>query len=562
MARIDERAIAALSPRALDGRTSVDEGQVRFIIRAWLWALPILLVMMVMYVANGLHCQAVIQVITLASGVVLLVGLRWGLPLRVVTDGSLAVTACTFAAAALAQTPFDPSNIFFLSIVPLSAGFMGGFKRGAAWAVAVVGLGLGTIVLGERGFTWPEVDPSPSATLAVNFVFQIVLSLVFAKTYTEERERALHKALAADRAKSQFLANVSHEIRTPMNGVVGMTEVLLQESLAPAHRAQLEVIRRSGQSLVLLINDLLDAARLEEGRLELDLAPLDLPALVTDVGALYGALAAAKPLVVRVDLSPDLPRFVTGDALRLRQVLSNLLSNAVKFTAAGEVRLEVKPEGPRVRFAVVDTGPGIAPALRPRLFQRFEQGDGSATRRTGGTGLGLALSREFIARMGGTLEHDVAYAPGSRFTFALQLPAADAPVAQVPLKVPVAASPRRVLVVDDNPVNLAVARGLVGRAGHQVSTAANGREALEAVRSAPWGLVLMDLQMPEMDGLEATRQIRLLPGESGRVPIIALTASALPDDEVACRAAGMNELLVKPIDVRALSTVLERYLAA
>jgi signal transduction histidine kinase/CheY-like chemotaxis protein len=455
--------------------------------------------------------------------------------------------------------------VFFLSIVPLAAGFIGGFRRGAIWALICAGLGLGALGLGHAGFTFPDPDPDPVLTMSLNFVFQLVLSLVFAKTYTEERERTLLQVRAADRAKSIFLANVSHEIRTPMNGVVGMTEVLLRDTLTAPQREQLEVIQRSGRSLVLLINDLLDLARLEEGHFELAVVRFEIRALVSDLLALYAPLASEKGLTLVTSVEEAVPRAVRGDALRLRQVLSNLVSNAIKFTPSGEVRLVVTREGDQTRFAVVDTGPGISAAARPRLFERFEQGDASATRRAGGTGLGLSLSRDLVKRMGGALQHDASHAPGSRFHFALPLPLAAAdlePVAARPLTRVATGTPGRVLVVDDNPVNLAVARGLISRAGYPVHTVSNGRAALEEVQASEWCLVLMDLQMPEMDGLEATRLIRALPGTRARVPIVALTASAMPEEVAACRLAGMDDVLAKPIDVEALSATLKRYAAA
>jgi signal transduction histidine kinase/ActR/RegA family two-component response regulator len=557
MGRIDERLIATLTPPGITDPAETD--QIRLLIRAWLWLTPLLVVFLGLYALNGMRFQVAAQCLTLLAGGCLLAGLRLGLPLGLVVEGSLAVTAVSLPVSALGQTPFDPSSVFFLAIVPLAATFVGGLRRGARWGLMVAVLGLTALELGRRGVLVSDPDPAPSLTMSLNFVIEIVLGLALARTYTEERERALGQARAADRAKSIFLANVSHEIRTPMNGVVGMTEVLLQDQLTVAQRAQLEVIQRSGRALVLLINDLLDVARLEEGRLELVEVRFDLRTLVADVAELYAPLASAKRLALRVALEAGTPASVRGDALRIRQVLSNLLSNAVKFTLQGTVALEVRREGALTRFSVLDTGPGIPEAVRPRLFQRFEQGDASATRRAGGTGLGLALSREFVRLMGGTLEHDARHAPGSRFTFAVALP--DAPDAQEPFdafqRLPRGSG--RVLVVDDNPINLAVARSLVGNAGFQVSTACNGREALEAAEATDWSLVLMDLQMPEMDGLEAARRIRSLAGRRGQVPIIALTASAMPEEMAACRAAGMNEVLSKPIELGALCAVLQRY---
>ncbi len=554
-----QHVITALEPP--EAQAPGEHREARFVIRAWLWAAPLLVALLAMYVANGWHVQVWVQSLTIAAGVGLVGGLRRGLPSAVAAQGSLAAVTVNFAVGAVAQTPFDPSTVFFLVIVPLAGAFTGGLRRGLAWAGIVTVVGLTSLNLGYRGYTVPDVDPRPDVTMSINFVFLVVVMTALVKTYLEERDAAIARISAADRAKSVFLANVSHEIRTPMNGVVGMTEVLLQDELTASQREHLGVIRRSGQSLVLLINDLLDLARLEEGRFELAPVRFDLHLLLADIAQLYGPLAEAKGVALHLELAPEVPAAVRGDALRLRQVLSNLLSNAVKFTTQGTVRCAVSLEGERVGFAVEDTGVGIPEAVRPRLFQRFEQGDASATRRAGGTGLGLALSREFVRLMGGRLEHDPAWAPGSRFTFSIELPtvAAEALRPSAPRR-PEGGSPRgHVLVVDDNPINLMVARSLVVNAGFTVQTASNGKEALAAAQVTTFCLVLMDVQMPEMDGLEASRQIRALPGELGHVPIVGLTASAMPEDRAACLQAGMVEVLAKPVDLRALTAALDRH---
>jgi two-component system sensor histidine kinase/response regulator len=556
MSWFDERFLGALEPKQPE-----DPESVRFIIRAWMWAAPFLVFLLSLYIANGWRMQVAAQLCTLSGGALALFALRRGAKPSRVANASFALATVDLCVSALAQTPYDPSSIQFMIFIPIAAAFIGGLRQGAFWACVITLSGLVTFQLGARGFSYRDVDPSPLTTMSLNFAFTVVVTMALVKTYTDARDRALHEARAADRAKSVFLANVSHEIRTPMNGVVGMTEVLLQGDLTGPQRSQLEVIQRSGQSLVLLINDLLDLARLEEGRLVLLSVRFDLNTLIADIARLYRPLASAKGITLNVSVAPELPRMVQGDALRLRQVLSNLLSNAVKFTPRGSVTLEVtRSESGTVSFAVSDTGPGISAAALPRLFQRFEQGDASATRRAGGTGLGLALSREFVALMGGTLELDPAHSPGSRFTFSVSLPIATSP-SPIPQTTPVppGGAAGCVLVVDDNPINLAVARSLVSNAGFQVKTASNGVEALAVVQSAELCLVLMDVQMPEMDGLEATRLIRAMPGERGRLPVVGLTAAAMPEDILACHEAGMEAVLSKPINRRALAEVLARH---
>jgi CheY-like chemotaxis protein len=345
-----------------------------------------------------------------------------------------------------------------------------------------------------------------------------------------------------------------------MNGVLGMTQVLLDGALTAEQREHLLVIQRSGDALVALINDVLDSSKVEAGQLTVSReGDFDLRALLEDLAHLYEPMAKEKGLALAVDTGGGVG-VVRGDGLRVRQVLGNLLSNAVKFTQSGSVHLRVEREEAQVRFTVEDTGAGIPPALRSRLFKPFAQGDDTSTKRYAGTGLGLSLSLQLATLLGGTLLLDDGYTAGARFVFSVALPGVE-----LPAQAPVVASPASsasglvVLVVDDNPVNLAVARALVSRAGYQVQTATNGRDALVAVQAQTFAAVLMDVMMPEMDGLEATRQIRALDSPARDVPIIALTASAMPEELAACRAAGMNEVLTKPVVAVALKHALDSH---
>jgi signal transduction histidine kinase/ActR/RegA family two-component response regulator len=372
-----------------------------------------------------------------------------------------------------------------------------------------------------------------------------------------EVERARDEAQAANRAKSEFLANMSHEIRTPLNGVMGVAGALARTELAPDQREMIGLIESSAQTLEGLLSDVLDLARIESGRLELRAEPFDLAACLRQTAALFASPAQAKGLCFEVWIAPEARQSVSGDITRLRQIVSNLLSNAVKFTAAGTVALSVDAECRDqvlwVSLSVRDTGIGFDEATHVRLFQRFEQADGSITRRYGGTGLGLAISRSLAEAMGGGLEATSIPGEGAIFTLKVALPLAaeetcSAPAAALPT--PVTAGPRRrVLLAEDHPTNRRVVQLILEAIDVDLTCVEDGAAAVEAAAGQDFDLILMDMQMPVMDGLTAVRAIREREARLGaaRTRIISLTANAMPEHAEASRQAGADGHLTKPI---------------
>ncbi|WP_293381430.1 ATP-binding protein [Phenylobacterium sp.] len=392
-------------------------------------------------------------------------------------------------------------------------------------------------------------------------------------TRRRESEHALRQARdeaeAANKAKSVFLATMSHEIRTPLNGVLGMAQAMAAEELSPAQRERLDVVRQSGESLLAILNDVLDLSKIEAGKLELEETEFDIEALARGAYAAFTAIAAAKDLTFELTVEPAARGVWRGDATRVRQLLYNLVSNAIKFTEVGEVEVRVsrapKAKGAGLVLRVRDTGIGIAAEPLSRLFTKFEQGDATTTRRYGGTGLGLAICRELAELMGGEILAESEPDRGSTFTALLPLrrisraapppePAAETPPAAV------LSGPLKVLAAEDNAVNQLVLKTLLLQLGLTPVVVGNGADAVAAWEAEPWDLILMDVQMPVMDGPTATRAIRAGEARAGRArtPIVALTANAMSHQVSEYLAAGMDDFVAKPIEAARLFEAISR----
>ena len=482
----------------------------------------------------------------------------------------ISMTASSLTWCALgARLWFTDAEAYRLTAMAVFAGLMihaQGFSFRSPTALAAMAVAPAILWFALPVF-WGGYSGPGMVTLTIGLA--LLLAYVAASARANVRTAAQlafaeREATAANLAKSAFLAMMSHELRTPMNGVLGMARALQRTSLDPRQQGYVETILRSGDGLMAILNDVLDISKIEAGRMDLEVEAFDLKELGDQVIELWAEGAAAKRLSLTCQADPQLPPRVLGDETRVRQIVMNLVSNALKFTEAGSVRVEIyaapSADGDGgIEMRVVDTGIGMTAEQLAGLFRPFVQAETSTARKFGGTGLGLAICRELATRMGGEIDVESQPGRGSIFRVWLPLPAAEAPEAAD--EAPRALPPLRVLVADDNPINLAVARAVLEAAGVSIETAADGAEALERLRVEAFDLVLMDVHMPLMDGVEAVGRIR--DGQAGAVdvPVIALTADAMAGEEARLKGLGFDALQHKPVQPGALIAAIADVLA-
>ncbi len=455
------------------------------------------------------------------------------------------------------QDRIDWPLAVWLTIFPILRLLYGGFRHGLGGIGYSCFLAFCMFML-ESYSPFERVAVSEIISFERGVSFMIAIFIITA-VFNELRMQAMGQAERAASARTLFLANMSHELRTPMNGVLGITEIILSNPIPDDIRSQLELVQRSGKQLLVLVNDILDLTRLESMKMTLEYMPADLRSLANDVIQLLKLTADQKQIALTSEVDSSVPEICLTDPIRLKQILINLVGNAVKFTSVGSVSLLLSQKADQIKFQIKDTGIGISQQVKERIFSPFEQADLSFTRRFGGSGLGLAISQRLVGILGGELSVSSNEGVGSIFSFEIRCQKGNGLQSnQNKNKSVKKVFSHRVLVVEDNEVNRYVASGMLKKCGCDVTHSTNGLEAIEAIQSKNFDLVLMDCHMPIMDGFEATRQIRKLQTHHAKIPIVALTASALAEDKESCFQCGMDDILTKPLAFEDLRRVLQK----
>lgn len=451
-----------------------------------------------------------------------------------------------------------------LIITPIAAGYFLSVRSAMMYGVLTALAFTSLFVLHNFGLVSPTPYPEAATRIAslILMCTTMLLGLTCTIGFARSSQRMLDEAQMAERAKSAFLANMSHEIRTPMNGVLGLVDLARKSPDRRLDGDHLDIVHSSAQTLIAVLDDILDFSKLEQGGVSINPETVDVRETCREVLDLFRPKTLEGKVEMDLDMHPDLPPAVTADPVRLRQILWNLVGNAVKFTETGRIIISAEPvegETDELIFRVSDTGIGLTDEAKAQIFNRFSQADAGTTRRYGGSGLGLAISQELVELMNGEMGVDSRLGEGSVFWFSIRAPRVATAETRTRRKAGMKTGARQILLVDDQAINRTVASTLLRHAGHEVTEAADGWAALELADAQRFDLILMDIHMPELDGLETTRRIRQASELNHDVPIIAVTASALAEDRHRYLQAGLNDCLGKPIQLEALNAMIARH---